>query len=100
MNRSLLPLAALALLAACQDSTGPCTDAPDPADLAPGAAPSLEPTSGPVASSVVRHLWAGVNLNGTLASGSRVTGTTRLGVGRYEVTFDRNVAGCDLHRHH
>jgi hypothetical protein len=94
MNRSLLPLAALALLAACQDSTGPRTDAPDLGDLAPEAAPTLEPTAGPVASSLVRHLWAVVNLNGTLASGSRVTGTTRLGVGRYEVTFDRNVAGC------
>ena len=35
-----------------------------------------------------------VNQNGTLARGSRVTGVTYLGIGRYEITFDRNVSGC------
>lgn len=94
MNRSILSLATLGLLAACQDSTGPrgiqrplddvALEASD-ADLAPADAE---------ASLAVRHLWAVVNQNGTLARGSRVTGVTYLGIGRYEITFDRNVSGC------
>jgi hypothetical protein len=98
MNRYLTSLAALALLAACQDSTGPRPEALQQDDLSPDAiAPSLAPAGEPAgteASLAVRHLWAVVNQNGTLARGSRVTGVTWLGTGRYEVTFDRNVAGC------
>ena len=94
MHRSLLSLTALALLAACSDSTAPLSDAPEAGDIAPETLePSLEAT-GTTASSAVRHLWAVVNQNGTLARGSRVTGVTYLGIGRYEITFDRNVAGC------
>lgn len=94
MNRSILLTASLALLAACQDSTGPQNEPFEPRDLGPEAqSPSLGP-AGAQAASAVRHLWAVVNQNGTLARGSRVTGVTYLGVGRYEITFDRNVAGC------
>lgn len=94
MNRYLTSLTALALLAACQDSTAPRPEAPEQGGLAPDAiAPSLEP-AGAEASLTARHLWAVVNQNGTLARGSRVTAVTWLGTGRYEVTFDRNVAGC------
>lgn len=94
MNRYLTSLTALALLAACQDSTAPRPEALEQDNLAPDAiAPSLEP-AGAEASLTARHLWAVVNQNGTLARGSRVTAVTWLGTGRYEVTFDRNVAGC------
>ena len=94
MNRYLTSLTALALLAACQDSTAPRPEAPEQGGLAPDAiAPSLEP-AGAEASLTARHLWAVVNQNGTLARGSRVTAVTWLGTGRYEVTFDRNVTGC------
>jgi hypothetical protein len=94
MKRLIIPISTLALLAACQDSTGPRTQGLDPADLAPEAsAPSLDP-AGTTAALAVRHLWAVVNQNGTLARGSRVTGVTWLGTGQYEVTFDRNVSGC------
>jgi hypothetical protein len=94
MNRYTISLAALALLAACQDSTGPRPDALEQGDPSPeSSTPSLAPM-GTGASLAVRHLWAVVKQNGTLARGSRVTGVTYLGVGRYEVTFDRNVAGC------
>ena len=91
MNRPLLSLTALALLSACQDSTAPLTDSPDAGNL-PLEAPSLEAAG--TTPNAVRHLWAVVNQNGTLARGSRVTGVTYLGVGRYEITFNRSVAGC------
>lgn len=94
MNRYLTSLAALALLAACQDSTGPRPEALEQDDPSPDAiAPSLVPAA-TEASLTVRHLWAVVNQDGTLARHSRVTSVTRLGTGRYEVTFNRNVAGC------
>jgi hypothetical protein len=95
MKRYLIPMASLALVAACQDSTGPEPDAAGDRGLPrpEAAAPSLDPT-GSDAALTQRHLWAVVNLNGTLASGSRVTSVSYLGVGRYEVTFDRNVSGC------
>jgi hypothetical protein len=92
MKRFLLPVAAAVLVAACQDSTDPSTG------------PSTEPLdqpAGPVSEAIsasptttIRHLWAVVAANGSLTHGSRVTGVTRLGVGRYEVTFDRSVTGC------
>lgn len=89
MNRHLLPVAAAVLVAACQDSTAPSTEAAD----------ALPPTAGiagatPASATAVRQLWAVVAANGALSRGSRVTGTSRLGVGRYEVTFDRSVSGC------
>jgi hypothetical protein len=91
MKRFMIPVTTLALVAACQDSTGPRPEALEPADPAPEAsAPSLDAAS----TAAVRHLWAVVNQNGTLASGSRVTGVTHLGTGQYEVTFNRNVSGC------
>jgi len=65
MNRYLTSLTALALLAACQDSTAPRPEAPEQGGLAPDAiAPSLEP-AGAEASLTARHLWAVVNQNGT-----------------------------------
>jgi hypothetical protein len=96
MNRSILPVAALAVLAAaCQDGTSPVSDALAPSDAPSAAESAAAPASlqGPSAETV-RQLWAVVNLNGTLARGSRVTGVTKLGPGQYEVTFNRSVTGC------
>ena len=92
----LLPVAAAVLVAACQDSTDPSSGTaglPDATADAP--APALEAASASsVSAATVRHLWAVVAGNGALTRGSRVTGAARLGVGRYEITFDRNVSGC------
>jgi hypothetical protein len=38
--------------------------------------------------------WAAINEDGTLALGSGVVSTARLGEGVYEVIFDRNVRSC------
>jgi hypothetical protein len=104
MKRFIIAAAAVALVAACQDSTSPTAE-PSALPLEPAALPapplgtpepstiSLEQSEF-TAATTVRHLWAVVNLNGTLARGSRVTSVSRLGTGRYEVTFDRNVSGC------
>lgn len=40
------------------------------------------------------NLFAHVSLSGTLVAGGNVTGVTHLGTGRYEVTFNKKVAGC------
>jgi hypothetical protein len=40
------------------------------------------------------NLFASVNLNGTLAYGSGVTGVTHIGTGRYEVSFSADVQQC------
>jgi hypothetical protein len=92
MNRSILPAAALAVLAAaCQDGTSPSAPPADAPLAEAAAAPaSLQSPS----TDVVRQLWAVVDLNGTLTRGSRVTGVTKLGPGQYEVTFNRSVSGC------
>jgi hypothetical protein len=98
MKRTILSVAALALLAACQDNTSPITpDGLGPADVSPSpatvgaAAPSADaiPTA-----ETARQLWAVVRDDGRLSHGSRVTGTSHLGTGRYEVTFNRDVRGC------
>jgi hypothetical protein len=92
MKRFLLPVAAAVLVAACQDSTDPSTGpAAEPLDQPAGPA-SEAITATPA--TTIRHLWAVVAANGTLTRGSRVTGVTRLGVGQYEVTFNRSVTGC------
>jgi hypothetical protein len=39
-------------------------------------------------------LFAVVNANGTLARGFRAVSSQRFAVGRYAVTFNRNVRGC------
>jgi hypothetical protein len=92
MKRFLLPVAAAVLVAACQDSTDPSTGGPtEPLDQPAGPvseAISASPTT------TIRHLWAVVAANGSLTRGSRVTGVSRLGVGQYEVTFNRSVTGC------
>jgi hypothetical protein len=92
MKRFLLPVAAAVLVAACQDSTDPST-VPSSEPLDQPAGPAAEAITATPASTV-RHLWAVVALNGTLTRGSRVTGVTHLGTGRYEITFDRSVTGC------
>jgi hypothetical protein len=95
MKRTILSLAALALVAACSDANDPSVDSPvlpdSPAETQPLAAGA--DLAGPSAETV-RQLWAVVALDGTLTRGSRVTGTTKLGPGQYEVTFDRSVTGC------
>ena len=95
MKRTILPVAALALAAACSDANSPSSDPsvlPDaPAQTQPFAA-GADPAE--ASALAVRQLWAVVGLNGTLTRGSRVTGTTKLGPGQYEVTFDRSVTGC------
>jgi hypothetical protein len=42
----------------------------------------------------IASMSARVNLDGTLAHGSRVTGTVHVATGQYEVDFDRNVSQC------
>ncbi len=42
----------------------------------------------------VTPLDAMIASDGTKVSGARVTGSTRLGTGEYEVDFDRDVSGC------
>ena len=88
MKRFLLPVAAAVLVAACHDSTDPSTG-PSAEPLDQPAGPASEAITATPATTV-RHLWAVVAANGTLTRGSRVTGVTRLGIGRYEVT----VPGC------
>lgn len=83
MHRAIIAATTLVMLQACQDSTSPTT---------PPLTSSEPQTS--VSASAVRHLWAVVDLNGSLVRGSRVTGVTKLGVGQYEVAFNRNVSGC------
>lgn len=41
-------------------------------------------------------LFATISSNGTLRNGSGVTGSSRLGLGRYEVVFDQDVTACAL----
>ncbi len=89
MKRFILPVAAAALVAACSDANDPSKRS----QRALPDAPAEAEVQGPSAAAV-RHLWAVVGQNGSLTRGSRVTGTTRLGPGRYEVTFDRSVTGC------
>ena len=108
MKRTILSAAALAVaatLTACQDTTSPSAEASAPAETA--APPeTLAPTDAPstgadasdltLANTTAKQLWAVVRADGTLSHGSRVTSTTRLGPGQYEVTFNTNVAGCSF----
>jgi len=88
MKRFIFLIAALAPVQACQDTTSPPTA---PAET---SAETREIGASAGAALTAPQLWAVVNLNGTLARGSRVTGVTKLGVGQYEVTFNRNVRAC------
>jgi hypothetical protein len=88
MKRFALALAGLALVLGCQDTTSP-----------PAGSSEDSPEAGPFGSDAglaltAPSLWAKVNLNGTLSRGSRVTSVTKLGIGQYEVTFNRNVSSC------
>lgn len=42
----------------------------------------------------VAPLYAHVNSDGTIATGSRTTGSSRLSAGQYEIDFDRDVTNC------
>jgi hypothetical protein len=44
----------------------------------------------------VPPIWAELQLDGSVIDGSRVTGTTHLNTGEYEVRFDRDVTHCGL----
>lgn len=84
MNASFLPSPLMALVQACQEPTSPTR-----------AVPTSQPeTAELVSTAAVKHLWAVVGLGGNLIRGSRVTGVAHLGVGQYEVTFNRSVSGC------
>jgi hypothetical protein len=89
-------LAAAATLAGCQDLASPPSEALGPADASPAPAPEASASAQDItlASTTAKQLWAVVRIDGTLAHGSRVTSTTHLGTGQYEVTFNKNVAGC------
>jgi hypothetical protein len=87
MKYLTLAVGAVIGLAACQDTTSPPAE---PADISPaGTQPEASITA-----QTFPSLWAKVNLNGSLAGGSRVISAVRLGAGRYEVTFSRNVSTC------
>jgi hypothetical protein len=86
MKRFIPLVAALALAQACQDATSPPAV---PTETAAGA----DELQAPAALTAPR-LWARVNLDGTLARGSRVTSVTHLAPGQYEVTFNTNVSAC------
>lgn len=88
MKRFIFLIAALAPVQACQDTTSPPTA---PAET---SAEAGEIGASASAALTAPQLWAVVNLNGRLARGSRVTGVNKLGVGQYEVTFDRDVRAC------
>ena len=93
MKRFLLPVAAAVLVAACQDSTDSVHRPVRRAARSAGRS-RLRGDHRDARVHDVRHLWAVVAANGSLTRGSRVTGVTRLGIGRYEVTFNRSVTGC------
>lgn len=88
MRRLIFAVAALAMVQACLDNTSP------PATPGESSSEATESGAGHVAALVAPQLWAVVNLNGSLARGSRVTSVTKLGVGQYEVTFNRDVSQC------
>lgn len=84
MKGFILGAALVAMVQACQDPTSP-----------PSAAPEMTSEgTGFEASAVGRHLWAVIDKNGNLVRGSRVTRVAHLGVGKYEVTFYKNVTQC------
>jgi hypothetical protein len=79
-----LAVAALSMVQACLDPAGP-----------PAAPHSiLSNSTGLELSHDPQHLWAVIDRNGHLVRGSRVTGVVHLGVGKYEITFARNVTQC------
>jgi hypothetical protein len=51
-------------------------------------------SDGAIGTASSSQLWASVDINGNLVHGSQVLSATHLGIGRYEVTFNRNVLGC------
>jgi len=88
MKRLAFTVAALGLVAACQDTTSPPAG---PADVVPSGTPEMDAG---VTAQTAPSLWAVVNATGTLARGSRVTSVTHLGAGQYEVRFNRSVSAC------
>ena len=86
-----LALSVLAI-SACNESTTP--NQPGTAGDRTPLVPSSAPSEAGFEASAGQHLWAVVNRNGYLVRGSRVTGVAHLGLGRYEITFARNVTKC------
>lgn len=62
--------------------------------LAAGAVATVAHASAGAAAAPAVNLFARVSGGGTLLTGGGVTGVTRLGTGRYEVTFGANVRRC------
>ena len=62
------------------------------AGLAIGSAVALSSSTPALASGT--NLWAKVAADGSLVAGSNVASSTSTGPGTFEVTFNRNVAGC------
>jgi len=50
--------------------------------------------SGDITAANAANLFANVSQTGVLVSGSGVSSVTKLGIGRYEVTFTSNVSAC------
>ena len=60
------------------------------ADVVNGSLTSADLAAG----TIPANIFAQVNADGTLAHGSRVISSTRTSLGRYDVTFDRDLTGC------
>ena len=78
------------------DKGDPCLSS-DPACVGPQGDKGDKGDQGvPGPSGASDTLWAAVNADGKIAGGSHVTGTTRplSRVGRYRVSFDRDVSAC------
>lgn len=84
MKRTLYPLMALVVAAACQDAT-----APRPAKLA-----VTETVAAEARVAVGNNLFAVIGQAGNLIAGNGVTSVAASGFGTYEVTFNQNVTGC------
>ena len=86
MKRLVPALVAVLALQACQADGDPAATTP----LAPGA----DLTAADVGTDATNNLFARVDMLGGLTVGNRVTSVTRLGIGQYEVTFNRNMRPC------
>jgi len=89
-------VAALALTAGIMA----CSDQEPTASRPPSAPPTASvEASGPggdagVGIATSSQLWAVLDQNGFLLRGKGVTGVSHLGIGRYEVTFNRDLSRC------
>ncbi|MGI9040306.1 MAG: hypothetical protein ACR2HK_04225 [Gemmatimonadales bacterium] len=77
MHRVIFTAAALVMVQACHDSTSPTIPPQD-------TSPEVQPLA---VAAAARQVWAVVDLSGN-------SGVAKLGVGQYEVTFNRNVMPC------